>query len=228
MASLSRKARRSGHTRAVGRRAGPARRRGSECPGRPIRCLLGLDCAGSSVWTERRPSKPRVGGSNPSRRTTSRRTTSRGERPSPAPEYRRPYRRCMYPLWGKRQSNPPTRKAMATCVTCGDELHPERAQKYDYCTKPECRERNARGLRVVAVGVNKAADQYVLLNERTEREMAAGRYKRRPEAEAPPRAPRRPNRVQRSEPVAAHRPSATAARRRWSEAQENLALIYRS
>ena len=117
---------------------------------------------------------------------------------------------------------------MTNCVTCGDELHPERAEKYDYCTKPECRERNARGLRVVAVGVNKAADQYVLLNERTEREMAAGRYKRRPEAEAPPRAPRRPNRVQRSEPVAAHRPSATAARRRWSEAQENLALIYRS
>ena len=30
---------------------------------------------------------------------------------------------------------------MATCVTCGVELHPERAEKYDYCTGPDCRAR---------------------------------------------------------------------------------------
>src|SRR6266540_1615939 len=24
---------------------------------------------------------------------------------------------------------------MANCVTCGEELHPERAEKYDYCTR---------------------------------------------------------------------------------------------
>jgi hypothetical protein len=23
---------------------------------------------------------------------------------------------------------------MITCITCGDELHPERAKKYNYCT----------------------------------------------------------------------------------------------
>jgi hypothetical protein len=28
---------------------------------------------------------------------------------------------------------------MAPCVSCGEELDPERAQKYDYCTRPECR-----------------------------------------------------------------------------------------
>ena len=28
---------------------------------------------------------------------------------------------------------------MATCISCGEELDPERAAKYDYCTKPECR-----------------------------------------------------------------------------------------
>ena len=119
---------------------------------------------------------------------------------------------------------------MATCVTCGDELHPERAQKYDYCTKPECRERNAKGLRIVAVGVNKAADQYVILNERTREEMASGRYKKRPEAKASASIPRRarPTPTPRSEPVPTFRPSSAPVRPRWSEAQENLTLIYRS
>ena len=33
---------------------------------------------------------------------------------------------------------------MATCTICGDELHPERAEKYDYCTKRSCRGRAAK------------------------------------------------------------------------------------
>ena len=65
---------------------------------------------------------------------------------------------------------------MAHCVTCGNELHPERAEKYDYCTKRECREQNAKPLTVVSVGVNKAADQYLILNDRTKGDLAAGRY----------------------------------------------------
>jgi hypothetical protein len=65
----------------------------------------------------------------------------------------------------------------ASCVTCGVELHPERAEKYDYCSREECRAENARGLTIVAVGVNKAADQYVVLDERAEQEMASGRYR---------------------------------------------------
>jgi hypothetical protein len=121
---------------------------------------------------------------------------------------------------------------MAICVTCGDELHHERAEKYAYCTKPECRERNAKGLRMVAVGVNKAADQYVLLNERTEREMAAGRYKRKPEAggsnRGRSRVASRARRPQRSESIPASQSSSAAVRLPWSEAQENLTLIYRS
>jgi hypothetical protein len=118
---------------------------------------------------------------------------------------------------------------MAICITCDDELDPERAEKYDYCTKPECRERNARGLQIVAVGVNKAADQFLALNERTKREMAAGRYKRQPEA---PRSSRGASRSGRTRtggraPVLIPRPSAGSSGPRWSEAQENLALIYR-
>lgn len=118
---------------------------------------------------------------------------------------------------------------MNNCVTCGDPLHPERAEKYDYCTKPECQERNAQGLRMVAVGVNKAADQYVVLDERTEKEMAKGRYKKQPEVPGTREPTRnlalpRPART----PVSPPRPSPGASRPRWSEAQENLTLIYRA
>jgi hypothetical protein len=119
---------------------------------------------------------------------------------------------------------------MANCVTCGVELHPERAEKYDYCTKPECVEHNSKGLPIVAIGVNKAADQYVVLNERTEQEMAKGRYKRRPEVPGSVRTPSgtRPARRPRRAPAGAPRSSAGASRPRWSQAQENLAIIYRA
>ncbi len=65
---------------------------------------------------------------------------------------------------------------MRTCVTCGAELHPERAKKYDYCMSPECQEKNLKGLTMVAVGVNKAAEQYLLLDEDTKAELASGKY----------------------------------------------------
>ena len=65
---------------------------------------------------------------------------------------------------------------MRTCVTCGAELHPERAKKYDYCMSPECQKKNLKGLTMVAVGVNKAAEQYLLLDEDTEAELASGKY----------------------------------------------------
>ena len=66
---------------------------------------------------------------------------------------------------------------VANCVTCGDELHPERAEKYDYCTKPECRARNARPRTIASIGVNKAADQFIVLDDKTSEEMATGRYR---------------------------------------------------
>ncbi len=65
---------------------------------------------------------------------------------------------------------------MRTCVTCGAELHPERAKKYDYCMSPECQKKNLKGLTMVAVGVNKAAEQYLLLDEDTKAELAGGKY----------------------------------------------------
>lgn len=119
---------------------------------------------------------------------------------------------------------------MATCVTCGDELHPERAERYDYCTKPGCRARNASPRPIASVGVNKASDQFVVLDERTREEMASGRFKRQPEARTPSprRSPARPRREPGSAPVLVPRSSGRASRPRWSEAQENLALTYRA
>jgi hypothetical protein len=55
-------------------------------------------------------------------------------------------------------------------------LHPERAKKYNYCMAPECQEKNLKGLTMVAVGVNKAADQYLILDERTRDELASGKF----------------------------------------------------
>jgi len=65
---------------------------------------------------------------------------------------------------------------MQTCITCGVELHPDRTKKYNYCMSPECQEKNLKGLTMVAVGVNKAAEQYLLLDEDTKAELASGKY----------------------------------------------------
>ena len=119
---------------------------------------------------------------------------------------------------------------MATCTICGDELHPERAAKYDYCTKRSCRERAAKGLTIASVGVNKAADQFVVLDERTEREMAKGRFKKEPEASGSPRRRARTPSAHAPEPVPelVPRSSARPSGPRWSQAQERLALTYRA
>jgi hypothetical protein len=119
---------------------------------------------------------------------------------------------------------------MAHCVTCGSELHPERAEKYDYCTRRECREQNARPLTIAAVAVNKAADQYLVLNERTREDLAAGSYQdarkspsvtdgRPPKRTPAPRATAAQRRPTAPKPAAAKRPA-------WTRAQEDLAAIY--
>src|ERR1700749_2397398 len=64
---------------------------------------------------------------------------------------------------------------MDKCVTCGRELHPERAEKYDYCMSRECQEKNLKGLTMVAVGVNKSAEQYLILDEQTKDQLASGK-----------------------------------------------------
>ncbi len=123
---------------------------------------------------------------------------------------------------------------MAKCITCGTELHPERARKYNYCMGRECQEKNAQGLTMVAVGMNKAADEIMILDERTRDELASGKYRDQRRGSfgtsvpvpgtpaAPPAAKpsgRPPRRAQPERP-------APPARRPWTRQQERLALIY--
>jgi hypothetical protein len=142
------------------------------------------------------------------------------------------------------------------CITCGAELHPERARKYSYCMAPECQEKNLKGLTMVAVGVNKSAEQYMLLDEETRDELARGKYhdQRRgsfgtsvasqpgPSSPAQPESPAQasapapatatlpPARRDRPAPPrpapSRPAPSRPAPRRPWSKSQEKLALLY--
>ncbi|HEY2522679.1 MAG TPA: hypothetical protein VGJ19_21390 [Streptosporangiaceae bacterium] len=133
---------------------------------------------------------------------------------------------------------------MAQCITCGSELHPDRAKKYNYCMKPECQEKNLKGLTMVAVGVNKSAEQYLLLDEQTQNELASGKFadQRRgsfgtsvptssPSEAGPGQAgpgqtgPGRPQPGRRR--PAAPRPAVTRAPRHpWTKSQERLAVLY--
>ena len=128
---------------------------------------------------------------------------------------------------------------MAQCITCGTELHPERAKKYNYCMARECQEKNAKGLTMVAIGMNKAADELMILDDSTREELASGKYRdqRRGsfgtsvQAPADQAAPRpagpaaRPDRpARRAQEPARHSPA--PARRPWTDKQEKRALIY--
>ena len=129
---------------------------------------------------------------------------------------------------------------MEKCVTCGKELHPERAKKYNYCMSRECQEKNAKGLTMVAVGVNKAAEQYMILDEHTKEELASGKYHdqrrgsfgtsvpSRAPAGAPSPAPATGSeRVPGDRVKPRQRPAAPkVVRQPWSRSQQKLALLY--
>jgi DNA-directed RNA polymerase subunit N (RpoN/RPB10) len=127
---------------------------------------------------------------------------------------------------------------MAQCITCGTELHPERAEKYNYCMARECQEKNAKGLTMVAVGMNKAADELMILDDRTATDLASGKYRdqRRgsfgTSAAAPAPAPAAPPAPRAAGPAARpgrqrrRAPDPVPASRPWTERQERRALIY--
>ena len=120
---------------------------------------------------------------------------------------------------------------MAHCVTCGNELHPERAEKYDYCTKRECREQNAKPLTVVSVGVNKAADQYLILNDRTKGDLAAGKYQDQRKSASVTGERSGSKRIPAARAAVKRVPRAGASpfprsRHTWTRSQQDLAVIY--
>jgi len=98
------------------------------------------------------------------------------------------------------------------CITCGNELHPERAKKYNYCMKPECQAKNLKGLTMVAVGVNKSAEQYLLLDEDTQADLARGKYhdQRRGTFGQPESAPGQPGTARPAAPAQADAAPASA------------------
>jgi len=127
---------------------------------------------------------------------------------------------------------------VAQCVTCGSELNPERAEKYDYCLAPECQEKNLKSLTMVAVGVNKSAEQYLLLDDETRDELARGKFhdQRRgsfgtsvpSQAAGPaqPTVPAQPAQPARRAWLPRPRPAPREVPRPWTKSQEKLALLY--
>jgi hypothetical protein len=121
------------------------------------------------------------------------------------------------------------------CVSCGDELHPERAEKYGYCMKPECQAKNLKSLPMVAVGVNKSAEQYLLLDEDTKAELAQGKYhdQRRGTFGQPEPAPGQPRTARPGAPAPASTPRASTTpatprgpRLPGTASQRRLAALY--
>jgi hypothetical protein len=107
--------------------------------------------------------------------------------------------------------------------------------KYDYCMARECQEKNAKGLTMVAVGQNKAAEQFLILDEATREDLANGKqHDQRRTLFGPPvpsagalRAAAG-TRAGRQQPPARSqaRQSPPARRQPWTRSQERLALLY--
>ncbi len=106
----------------------------------------------------------------------------------------------------------------------------------------ECQEKNATGLTMMAVGMNKAAEELMILDERTQADLASGRYhdQRRgsfgtsASAPAPGATAPAPGAMAR-DPQPQARPARRPARqtgvpatvsRPWTDRQERLALLY--
>ncbi len=71
------------------------------------------------------------------------------------------------------------------CVTCGDEILPERVELgFTYCPKKACVRENAEGFTVVEIGQTKTNAEYVVLEgaagERALTDMREGKYRRDP------------------------------------------------
>jgi hypothetical protein len=100
----------------------------------------------------------------------------------------------------------------------------------------ECQEKNAKGLTMVAVGVNKAAEQYMILDDRTRDELASGKYHDpRRGSFGPPALSSSPeaatsatgtSELARQAPPARPPTPRTVTRRPWSKSQQKLALLY--
>jgi len=100
---------------------------------------------------------------------------------------------------------------------------------------PECQEKNAKGLTIAAVGMNKSGEEFMILDERTREDLASGKFhdQRRgsfgTSQAAPPVRPAGAAAApaQRTVPRPRPQPRPLApARGPWTRRQEKLALLY--
>jgi hypothetical protein len=101
--------------------------------------------------------------------------------------------------------------------------------------KPECQAKNLKSLPMVAVGVNKSAEQYLLLDEDTKAELAQGKYhdQRRGTFGQPEPAPGQPRTARPGAPAPASTPPASTTpatprgpRLPGTASQRRLAALY--
>jgi hypothetical protein len=93
---------------------------------------------------------------------------------------------------------------------------------------PECQEKNAKGLTMVAIGMNKAADEYLILDEQAREDLASGKYRDQRRglfgplapSPGPPGEPARPTKRPRTPGQVRPQP------RPWTPSQERLAKLY--
>jgi hypothetical protein len=116
------------------------------------------------------------------------------------------------------------------CVECGEQFPEERAKLgYDYCTRDTCQAKRHRGVKIVAVGVNKSSDVLMVADEDGLRTRAtAGEFARKDTGlglgyRAPTAAP--PTGRPSPHPIPRQR-SADVAKRPWTAEQEKIVRLY--
>jgi len=96
---------------------------------------------------------------------------------------------------------------------------------------PECQEKNAKGLTMVAIGMNKAADEYLIVDEQTREDLASGKYRDQRRGLFGPLAPASGPPAE-PQPARSAKPRTPEARRvrpqprPWTPSQERLAKLY--
>jgi hypothetical protein len=95
---------------------------------------------------------------------------------------------------------------------------------------PKCQEINAQGLTMVAIGMNKAAEEFLILDDRARDELASGKYRDQRRGSFGPAAPRPDSGASPAQPLRRERPrprrTPAPAQAPWTKSQERLALLY--
>jgi hypothetical protein len=98
---------------------------------------------------------------------------------------------------------------------------------------PECQEKNAKGLTMVAIGMNKSAEEYLILDEQARDDLASGKYRDQRRGTFGPIAPSQAaGSTAKPQPARPAKPRAPGTRRvrpqprPWTPSQERLAKLY--